>query len=311
VFQTNYGGGPETAALLLAMIRAVGIDAKPMIAVNSDTFVPEVPVDTSVAALVLQVATDDGPLVVDPAHGIVSPVGEWSRRTLLGVGPDGTLHTRRMEPASPAAATGVRVLADVAIQEDGTAKGTIQLRLNGLFVNADELREEDGRTAAVSALLGHVLEGFKVTNVTSSELSPTEFRAAAAIETKKPLTEVDQGRLLLLAGEPPLLMHVPLPLDQSTRDQAVYLPDVAREEVRVHVEFPEQWASWVRPAALSAVSGPWGMIEQTVEPATNSVTLQRTIDLRTRTIDAGDFAAVRGAINDLRAEARRTLLVGS
>jgi hypothetical protein len=211
----------------------------------------------------------------------------------------------------PATATGVRVLADVTIQADGTAKGTIQLRLNGLFVSADELREEDGRTGAVSALLGHVLEGFKVSEVTSSELSPTEFRAAAAIESEKPLAEVDQGRLLLLAKEPPLLTHVPLPLDHSTREQAVYLPDVAREEVRVHVEFPEKWTSWVRPAALPTVSGPWGMIQQTVEPAANGVTLQRTIDLRTRMIDAGDFAAVRGAINDLRAEARRTLLVGS
>ena len=77
------------------------------------------------------------------------------------------------------------------------------------------------------------------------------------------------------------------------------------------MEFPQQWASWVRPAALPAVTGPWGMIEQTVEPAANGITLQRTIDLRTRMIDAGDFAAVRGAINDLRTEARRALLVGS
>ncbi len=310
VFRANYGSAPESAALWLAALRAAGLTATPMIAVVSAEFADEVPVDSALEAVVLEVETGEGLIYVHPRQGAVMPFGAWAERTLLGIAGDGTMRRVALAGAGAGAASSVRARVELVLKEDGSAAGDIRVHLSGLFVDAAALRDNDKKTQAVGALLGRLLPGFKVEQLRSSELSAETFRAEAKIGAKEPLAAVAGGRLMTLGEQPLLLEKVPLPLRPTQRTLAVQLAGAAVEEVELRVEYPAGWRPTTMPAAQPSVVGTWGRLEQSVETADNALSLSRTIELRGARIEAGDFDAVRRAVDRLRGDVCRVLIVG-
>jgi hypothetical protein len=64
-----------------------------------------------------------------------------------------------------------------------------------------------------------------------------------------------------------------------------------------------------QPAALPPLAGEWGRIAQAVKRDGESLQWRQEVRFDKRVLSVADFDVVRGAMNRLRAESARTLLL--
>lgn len=310
VFESNYGSGPEAAALLTAMFRSVGLQARPMVAVTDALFDQSVPTDSVVAAFAVVVHTDQGTIRIDPTEGIIRATGVWSGRTLWGVNQEGDSTQLTHGEDAEETENSIVARADLKIDDTGIVTGVFKVRLEGLFASPESLRDQAARKKAVTKILAGVLDGFSVSELISSEQSVNLLAAQAKIASKEKLPGIAGLFLLTLAADPPHAGSIHLPTTNSQRRTAVQLAAPFTERVEIVIEFPQDWRLSAIPMSLPVVSGGWGSIEQVVTEDPGKVSVMRRIGLDSDRIEAADFAAVRNALNTLRTDGARRVLLG-
>ena len=309
VLQSGFGSTMEAAALLLATCRSVGLSAEPRVAVDGETFDDAVPVDSNVVSFIVEVSTADGPLFIDPQRGPTSTIGGWETCVALSVDKDGRL-ARSALTGRAGAPTQLDAVADIKVADDGTAKGSLSVRLTGLMFTPNDLLTTDDQKKRITGILDGVLKGFGVDDFVVASLSETEFRAEAKISSAEPLKTVGKMHVVALGDQPPFLAGAPVPLDTITRHTPVRLAGPVREKIIILLELPDKWKVEVTPASLAQVQGDWGSAEQTVQATEKGWRLARSIELRKCDLSPEDYDRVRRVINTLRTDGHRTWLIG-
>ena len=292
------------------MFRAVGISARPMVAVSERLFDRLAPVDSSVQAFVVAVSTEDGPAYVHPSTGLVHPTGDWAERVLLSMADGKAAEPIRLIDPEGATGNGIMVRGEVKIDQEGKVAGQLRIRLSGRFAPFEQLREADAEKKTAGKVLSHVLEGFTVSKVASAELLPGRFLAEVEIASSEALPKVNGQFLLTLAKEPFFTEQMALPLARSERQSAVHLGSPFAEDIYLVVEYPESWPTRVVPIGVPVASGQWGSLEQGITNEAGKLIIQRDLSFKVRDIGPRDFEEVRQAMNLLRSDAARRFLVG-
>jgi len=308
VFASGYGSRVETAALLLSALRVIGLEARPLLAVDRDTFSETAPVDGELAGMVIEVATADGPLRIDAAAGPINPNGAWRERDLLSV--DQGKLVRAPVAAAPDVADAVHVRGYLTIGENGEKlTGNFNVELTGMFVDAESLRSDDAKKSRVQAIVAGIVPGLKVGDYSVSHLSEGRFVAHATAEAADLPGKVYDRRMLALAGDTPGMTEVHLPLDRPARRTALRLPGAIEEDIRLRIELPDGWKAVVLPEGLESPAGEWGRISQSVQADGKEVRIVRQMEFAERTIAPEDYAALRDAVLAARSDAARTLVI--
>lgn len=307
--RSGYGLPDEAALTLLALARAVGLDAQPAIVTTDAAWLAAAGQDSMVGAFIVTLAGDRDGLGWDPRYGRVARDGRWFGASVRG-------------PSSIAAGAGAlpawndpdesRLVCSgsIKIGADGNYSGALVIRLTGLFVTSEALRAEGAQKSRLQAIAKRVLPDVQVESFVVRELSTGRFEAELKVKSAAALPRLGGAWRFCWPADAPFGADVPLPLAASTRRLPVRLVGACTEQIDLAIEWPEGWEASITPRALPAVSRPWGSVEQgvTLEPA--RLRLSRTVRLAERVMSPATFGEVRGAINALRGESARLLVVG-
>ncbi|MFH2010926.1 MAG: DUF3857 domain-containing protein [bacterium] len=127
VARRGYGHRLDKSALLLALLRALKVPAKPVLVGGQYGFSPRVPAVAQLDRLWIEARTDEGTVWVDPLHGKILPQGAG------GAG----LHAATLDPLAAPVIVGPGPIASsklavaVLIGADGTAKVSGAVSLEG------------------------------------------------------------------------------------------------------------------------------------------------------------------------------------
>jgi len=317
VFASNYGNDLESAALCLVALRSLEINALPAVVVSDHTWSPNVPIDAALAGVVIRAATDEGDLFIHPREGILSNPGDWGKSiVLMSDDKNGLQQTviqergNQADTSSPALASAsvVDLKGQVKIADDGTISGAIDIRLTGAHYDPAHIQTSTSQKNLIKAIASRVLDGVSIDEFSVTQLSNDVFSAHVLIESKEPLPQLQSHRLMQLGAGPAILETASLPLTWSRRESSVDLPAAMSETLELRVELPKGWCASGLPRNLEPVTAAWGSVQQSVRETDNSVHLSRTVQLTTRRIAANEYAALRDALNLLRADDYRTLL---
>jgi hypothetical protein len=279
-----------------------------MIAVERDQYNPEVSTDADLAAVVIEVACPGGPLLVDPASGIINRNGVWSDRDLLAV--DGGKLQRLCLASESSLPDAVRVRGRLALDDKAeTLTGEMTIELSGLFVNTEELRTDEQKKSRLQSIVEGIMPILEVTEFSVSHLSADQLSAHVSVKSKEEPDKVYDRRMLTLAPDTPALAEAHLPLGPSMRRTPIQLPGLLTDDVSLHIKLPEGFKAVILPRPLEAVSGQWGRIAQTVEPKDGAVQITRRVSFDVRTIQPADYALLRDAVRALRSDGARSIVL--
>ena len=332
VLRSGYGLPEESAAVLLALARAVKLPVLPGLLVNDEVWNNEEPQDGMVAAyVVLLIAgrpgevrmvdnaeqsgghvpaldTGDYPEIWEPHSGHVVRGGRWAGYTLLPP-PDALMPRTLLEPWAKADESQCHVQGKMTVAEDGNFAGTLTLQTTGLFASSESLRSGDAQKARIAVLIGRVLPDASVESSAVRSLTPDTFEVTAQVKSAKPLKRLSERNWVQLAQDGPYLADVPLPLAYSRRETPVRLAGAFDELIDLTITWPEKWQLEARPDDVPRVAGGWGSVEQRVTLAQHALTLHRHTRITARELQPEAFLQARRPLNDLRAEAARTLVL--
>ena len=302
-----YGLPEEGAAALLALARAVGLPVKPAVLVADNVWLDETPQDAMVEAYVVLLDGGKEPEIWDAHNGRIVRDKHWAGHTLLAMADGGVVRTP-LAPWTAADDSRRSVVAKVKLKDDGTFTGDLALRMTGLFVSPEGLRSADAQKSRIGALLGHVLPDAQVESFAVLTLSDGEFEVDAKIKSSKALKKVAERYQLVLSPDGPFLADVPLPLADSRRTNPVRLAGAFDEQLELTVERPEKWSVEVQPGTWGEGKGDW-TVEQSVTDEKNSLMLRRHTQVGRRELSAEEFLKLREALNELRSDHARTVLL--
>ncbi|UCD73813.1 MAG: DUF3857 domain-containing protein [Phycisphaerales bacterium] len=310
VFSANYGNPLEAGALVIAACRALGLEARPMVAVDSRFHDRGVPTDSDFTAIVAAIETDDGPLYVHPRIGVFANPGSWGRHTLLSLDDAGDLREIRIAARGESVVSSIDIAGRVEFKAEGTAEGELRLALTGGYYDPTALDTTAAQQSLVRGFVGRLLSDFNIADLSVTALSDEAFRATVQVRTAEPLPLVNNNRLLTLGDGPVSLGAFPLPLARSVRRSEVRLAGAFAEKIDLTIVLPEGARAKVLPAAMSGGSGSWGGVAQAVTHDGATVRILRDVRINDDRIGPADFGAIREGVNALRAEAGRRLLYG-
>lgn len=307
VLQGNYGTPEETAGVLLALARAAGVPLQPALSVSgaSETLAPP----TLWGMEYVLLADFDGRREIwHPQHGLISRDGRWNDRTIWSLA-GGKINRVELPAWTGADESACHLRGKIAFGADGKYQGKLSLHVTGLFVSNEALRKPDGQKARVEQLVRRALPDANVPKFTVTTLSPGVFDVEAEVQASKPAGKIDNCWMLSLAQDGPGLSEVPLPLAQTKRTTSVRANGAFDERIELTIEWPAGWTVAAKPAEIAAVAGAWGKAEQRVTLAERSLTVARNVRLAQRDVESAQFAALRGPLNELRADRARMLLL--
>lgn len=304
VFQDNYGLADEACALFLALARAAGAEATPAVLIQTDRWRAGTPQESMVAAYAVKLArAPSDARLWEARRGRIARSARFA--DVAELGDDGV----RLDPWLRADDSRCHVSIDVKLDPNAMLTGTAMLRLSGLFLAADELRKADAQKARISAILGRVLPGPTIESFTVRALADSQFDVEAKLKSDQPLSRVAGRYQLQLAEDPPFLADVPMPLARSDRTQPLRLAGAFEERVEFKVAWPKEWTVDARPVSANSASGGWGFIEQRVSGDGAELRISRTVRLAERDVQPGAWPTIREALNAVRTEAARTLML--
>ena len=313
VLRANYGNPLESAALLMAAVRSLGMSASPLMGVDatawdeSDTLAPT---GTAFAGVAIQVDLPSGSVYVHPQHGIFENPGSWGRHWLLDVSDAGRLKPTYVHARGENEPSELEIVGKVAVDATGKATGELRIRATGTFFDPADLETADAQESFVKGLVGRVLSDFSVPGHSVVTLSEETFRATASVASKDALATLDEFHLLKLGDGAAFLPDIALPLGRSYRKTDVELTGRFRERIDVTIELPESWHASIVPAAMAPVHKNWGAITQAVDVHDRTIRLRRNVSVMTETLTPGDFESLRQAVNDLRANQSLVVVFG-
>jgi len=312
VRSANYGNKLEAAALLLAMVRSLGHEASLAVGVDwpeSSSAVrpaeaadePRVPTLADLAGVVVVVPVSSGPIYVHPQAGVFKNPGQWGRHRLLTLDEAGTVTSTPVYARGQDAPSELTLSGKLTIDKESKLTGELRIQATGAFFDPDKLDSAETQAKRVGEFVERVLSDVKVSSHSVVTLSDEAFRATAQVAVEEPLAKHGPARVLRLGDGPAFLPDVPMPLARSQRRTNVELAGAFRERVDLTIELAEGLNVATLPAALPEVSGPWGAAGQVVERDGKTIHFRRWIEVRSPSLAPDVFAAVRSAVNDLRA----------
>lgn len=307
VLDSGYGLPAETAGVLLALASAAGVPARPAMVVRDDVWVEAAPQDAFAESYVIETSVSGVREHWHPQHGRVTRDRRWAGCTILSLDGDQIVRTPIQAFDNPDESV-VAVAVRAAVEADGTLAGTVNLRVGGLFVAAGGLRDATAQKARLAELIRRVLPGVDVADFTIGLLSSTTLEATARVKSPKPLERVGGAVRITLAQDGPIVAELGLPLSYARVDQPVRLAGACTETTELIVTYPDGWVLEAAPAAISR-SGTWGRVGQDAAEQGNRLTLSRSTRLPARDLTAADWGEVRSAVNAIRAESARTILL--
>jgi len=306
VYRTNYGNVLESGALLLAVMRALDMDAVAMAGVNAEEWNGPgagAPTTSSFESAVVRVSLPDGAVYVHPRYGILRNPGSWGRRWLLGV-QDGQLQSVYVGARGENAVSDVEVAGKITLGKDATATGELRIRATGIFFDPDKLRSAESQKAWAISIVGHVLDGFEVSSHSIVSLSGDMLQMTAGV-TRKGAPEKLTGRHVVRFGDGPVLLEaLRLPVERSARHTDLRVGTRVRERVDLAMALPDGWNVSIRPASLDRTEGAWGSAAQTVSVDKAALHLTRSISIDKEQLSPAEFDGLRIALNALRANNR-------
>lgn len=334
IAESNYGTSDEAAALLISLARAAGVPTRPGAVVPDESWVEDTPQAAFVGSYVAILDGREGPQVWDPQHGRVVRCGAWSGVTVMTLGRSGFDEwpgggAADQTPASPAdgpAGNAVQrwplpafddadesrcdLRGTLSVAADGKVSGILTLRTSGLFVSPEALRTREAQQARVSDLVRRVLAEAEVTSFTVTLLTDERFEVQAEVKTSRPLDKLGDCYRLTLAADGPFQADVPLPLASERRSSPVRLKGAFGSRLDLLVEWPADWSVEARPSpVVSATDDQAVIVRQFIDPDAKRLSLSRQLRFERSEVAPADFAVVREAINRLRSEHCRTLLL--
>ncbi|UCC29408.1 MAG: DUF3857 domain-containing protein [Phycisphaerales bacterium] len=310
VFRANYGNPLESAALYLAALRSLGMEAAAQVAVDATIWDEQVPTGSALAGAAVVVKLPEGPMYIHPQDGVFENPGHFGRHLLLDVDASGTLRKTYVYGRGEAEPSELQITGKITVDAEGQASGELRIRLTGLFFDPLPLETGKAQKKLVSGLTDRLVTGFEVTGHSITALSNRVLRATVNVASKDELKRYGTRRVLRLGDGPVFLADVPMPLAQSRRETDVRLAGRFREIVDLTVELPEGWKVWVVPASPRPAEGTWGSASQILKVTENTVRLRRNVAVTTETLGPDDFAGLRRAINKLRADQSLMLVFG-
>jgi hypothetical protein len=310
VLRSNYGNPLEAGALLVAALQSLGMDVSLEVAVDSDLWKEEAPVLSAFAGIVAVVDVAGETVRVHPQHGVFKNPGHWGRHRLLRLDSTGKLQETLVRGRSEETPSEIGIAGKITIDPDGKAAGSLRIRLSGAFYDPRKLETGDQQEALIKDIVGRVLSDCTITKHAITTLSDGMLKATAEVASDGQLESIDKRHLLRLGSGPAFLPTFPLPLGRSSRATDVDMAGLFRESVDLTVELPEDWVAAVVPTSLPRVVGDWGTAEQTVEVDGRRVRIRRAIATASDTIGPDDFTSLREAVNKLKTEGSRILVVG-
>ncbi len=308
ILSSNYGTNADAAIALISLARAANLLARPAVIVADAVWLEDAPHPGNVLADLVAIGEGGRLEIWHPQFGRVQRDKRWNDASILLL-ESGEVQRMALPGWLDADASVAAARASLNVTADGNATGTLTVRQTGLFVNSESLRSQEAQGARVRDLAGRVLPGFEVASFTVQSLGPDEFVAQATLKTSKPLEKIAGNYRLMLGQDGPAFGDVPLPLAHGNPRAPVRIAGAFTEQVHLEVRWPAKWIADARPASSAAVRNAWGAIEQSVAVEAETLTLDRTIKIAQRDFDPLVMRAVRDAINPLRAEKSRTLLL--
>ncbi len=309
VFDANYGSPLESAALLVAMLRAVHVNATTEVAVDTAMWDADVPTHAGFAGIVVVIDVPDGPMYVHPQHGEFLSPGHWGGHTLL------SLDTSEDLRATPILARGqnnksqLTIAGQLTVGADAKVNGELRLHLTGGFYDPLRLRNTDQQKALLEGLVGRLLTDFKITKHSITTLSDASLKAIVEVATEKlpvvrahPVLQFGEGPLFLMSG-------FPLPVGGGARKTAVRTRGALIENIDLILELPQDWAAPSGDTKVVRESGDWGVVVQERIASGHTIRFRRTIDLPTDTLKPANFADLQHAVNTLRTIRHTHLLI--
>ncbi len=310
VLRANYGNPLEAAALYLATLRSLGIDATPTVAVDATAWDEQVPVDSAFEGVVVTVALPDGPVYVHPEHGVFENPGHWGRHLLLSTDASGTLRKTFVRARGETTPSELRIAGKLTVDAKGHATGELRFHLTGLFYDPQKLDTGKAQKKLVGDLTNRLLTGFEVTGYSVGTLSSDVLRVTANVASKDELKHSGERFILRLGDGPAFLGDVPMPLGRSQRRTNVRLTGRVREDIDLKIVLPKAWKSWILPASLPEVRGTWGSASQTVDIEDKTIRFTREVTVNAETVSPADFSELRQVINDLRVDQSLVVMFG-
>lgn len=308
IVDSNYGTTADAAIALIALARAAHLLARPAVIVADAVWLEDAPHSGNVLADLVAVGEGSKLEVWHPQFGRVQRDKRWNDASILLL-ESGELQRISLPSWNVAEASGVAARASIAVAADGTAAGSLSLRQTGLFVNCENLRSQDAQRARVRDLTGRVLPGFEVASFTVQALGPDEFEAQAQIKSAKQLEKIAGSYRVALGLDGPSQADVALPLAHQNLRAPIRLGGAFTEHVHLEVRWPAKWVADASPPSVEAIQDAWGRVEQSVSSEAETLILDRTLKLTQRDLDPTHMRAMREAINQLRSEKSRTLLL--
>ncbi len=309
VFDTNYGSPLESAALLVAMLRAVHVKATTEVAVDTPMWDADVPTDAGFAGVVVVIDVPDGPMYVHPQHGEFLNPGHWGGHTLLSLDTSEDLRATLVLARGQNEKSRLNIAGQLTVGPDAKVNGELRLHLTGGFYDPLRLRKTDQQKALLDGLVGRLLAHFKITKHSITTLSDDSLKATVEVAAEK-LSKVGAYSVLQF-GEGPLFLTsgFPLPVGGGARKTAVRTRGALIENIDLILELPQDWPAPTGDTNVVRESGDWGVVVQERIASGHTVRFRRTIDIPTDTLKPTDFTELRQTINTLRTIQHTHLLI--
>jgi hypothetical protein len=307
-FQANYGNPLEAGALLIAMLKAAGVDARPVVAVDEDAWNPAAPVDSAFSAVLAEIEGVDDVRFVHPRHGIVTSPGDFGGRVILALDSAGALVSTPMLDRGDIGENAVVVAGDIAIGETG-AEGELRLTLSGAFFDADDMTDADQQAKAIERVVKDLLPGFSRTSHTIVKLDDSGVEAVVQVSAES-LKDPGAGMRMLTFGAHALYdRQIPIPLNRSSRTTELEIRAPFTERVDLTIELSKEGKFVTSPQSLHATRFAWGSASLDAEMNGQSLHITREITVNADRIAPGDYGSMRTALADLLANGRRRVLI--
>lgn len=309
ILKSNYGTSSDAAVALLALARAANIPVQPATVLTDGVWVEKTPMEALVA-------TDAVALLAEPMqfwhaqHGRMSRGKRWNACTIATAPGEGGDVTRNNWLAWTRADDSRALLtAELSLGDDASVTGKCTVRLTGWFVAADELRSKDAQNGRIGEIIRRALPAIEVQSVTIKSLSADQFEAEAQVRTSKPIDLVGDLRRLQLGGDGLAGPEIGLPASQSRRETPVRLAAAFEEHFDLTLSWPKGWKLEAYPSDVFAAAGEWGSVVNDAKLTDTSLKLSRDARIISRDVPPTLWLAAREAINELRTDRFRTLLL--
>lgn len=338
VLASNYALPEEAAALLAALLRGAGVEARVAALVADETWDDALAHDGLVDAWVVQVGTTAEAEIWHPREGRLERGARWSAYSLIAAAQatddaeaEEAAITIERRPAFPEYSADeisrCEIAIDVAIDADGAVSGRASIALGGFFVRSESLRDGDAQRDHARALLQRVLPALRIDELDVRRVAVGVFEAEARIASEAPLKKLGDRFVLALAADDPAFESLGAPpWTLTTRRLPVRWPGPYIASLNLRAKWPAGWTVDARPDGATNVQGPWGLVSQTVDtllaesttrgdatadgkPVGDGLHLNRRIVVKQPVMDVQSFVAWRDAVNMLRSERSRTLLL--